>query len=127
MPAAASPSAKWTPEHDTALLRAVVATVLANRRNIYATTGLEDVAGNGGSRINQKIQQMLKKLAAAQGRPDIVDDEVAANSTARGGGAGGAPKKVKKEKNAGGPSKKRKVKVEDSDDDIKVKVSDDDE
>jgi hypothetical protein len=66
------------------------------------------VAGNGGSRVNQRVQQMLKKMCAAYGVAGVVEDEVAAAS-GKAKAEGGS---VKKE-NAG---KKRKVEVKDEDD-----------
>ncbi len=106
-----------TPEHDVSLvpthltqaliLRAITASVLASRRGIYATPGLEDVAGNGGSRVNQRVQQMLKKMCAAYGVAGVVEDEVAAAS-GKGQAEGGSVKEK--------AGKKRKVEVKDEDD-----------
>lgn len=80
------------------ILRAVVASVLANRRAIYATPGLEDVNANSGSRINQRVQQMLKKMCGAYGVSGVVEAEVASASSGKGGSGEakkGSPKKRK--------------------------------
>ncbi|BEJ02302.1 hypothetical protein CcaverHIS631_0700970 [Cutaneotrichosporon cavernicola] len=38
--------------------------LLANRRALYGTPGLEGVADHGGERINKKIQAFVRRMAA---------------------------------------------------------------
>ena len=93
---------------------------------MYATPGLEDWAGNGGSRINQRIQQMLKRLCSDYGATGIVEAQVktagarpAAGSggNGAGGGGGGAAKRARK----------RKVQEIDVKDEVKDGMEEDDE
>ncbi|KLT43983.1 hypothetical protein CC85DRAFT_326882 [Cutaneotrichosporon oleaginosum] len=94
-----------TPEHDAIILRAVTASVLASRRTIYTTPGLEAVANNGGSRINQRVQQMLKKMCAAYGLAGVVEEEVAAASGKKEGAG--------RQSNGKGTGKGKKRKIKD--------------
>jgi hypothetical protein len=45
------------------LLRAMAGLLLAHRRTLYATPGLEGVADHGGERINKKIQGFARRMA----------------------------------------------------------------
>jgi hypothetical protein len=57
----------------------MVQTILASRVGIYETPELQPWSNNGGSKINQKIQQLLKKLGSTiPGAAEIVAEEVAA-------------------------------------------------
>lgn len=62
------------------MLTSLVSLVLANRREIYKTPGLADVANNGGSRINQRILLMLRKMCNDFGERGLVDELVRAQS-----------------------------------------------
>lgn len=42
----------------------MAALLLAHRRTLYATPGLEGVADHGGERINKKIQAFARRMAA---------------------------------------------------------------
>ncbi|KLT43976.1 hypothetical protein CC85DRAFT_300897 [Cutaneotrichosporon oleaginosum] len=57
------PRDAWSDSHDEILLRAVISLILANRRNLYATPGLEGVGDHGGERINKKIQGFARRMA----------------------------------------------------------------
>ena len=64
--------------HQVALVRGMVATILSSRPAIYERPELVEVANNGGSRINQKAQQLLKTLAkSVPGAEDVVAEELA--------------------------------------------------
>ncbi|WWC94220.1 hypothetical protein V866_001060 [Kwoniella sp. B9012] len=93
----------WNDDHNIALLRASISILLTHRPDIYATLALRGVSENGGNRINQKLQQMLKKLCATYSSAEgLVEEEIKhlKDSKAAGGG------------NNGGTPKKRKVKDE---------------
>ncbi|WVQ67629.1 uncharacterized protein L199_005832 [Kwoniella botswanensis] len=67
----------WNDNHNLALLRASISLLLNHRPDIYATPALRGVSENGGNRINQKLQQMLKKLCAAYpGAEGLVEEEI---------------------------------------------------
>ncbi|BEJ13025.1 hypothetical protein CspHIS471_0301990 [Cutaneotrichosporon sp. HIS471] len=68
------PREAWSAAHDEALLRAMAVLLLANRRALYATPGLEGVADHGGERINKKIQAFARRMAADQA--SIVTEEL---------------------------------------------------
>ncbi|KAK4686729.1 hypothetical protein P7C73_g3396, partial [Tremellales sp. Uapishka_1] len=92
----------WTDTHTTSnqdiVTRAIIAELLASRTKIYQTPGLEGVSENGGSRINQKIQQILRKMSPA----GMVEEEVKKLGKGKGNGSKGAP--------GGAGGKKRKIK-----------------
>lgn len=53
--------------------------MLASRSILYAEPGLDRWSKNGGSRINQKVQQLLKKFGTTiPVVADVVAEEVAA-------------------------------------------------
>lgn len=54
--------------------------VLANRRELYRTPALADVSNNGGSRINQRLLLMMRKLCNDFGERGLVDDLVRAQA-----------------------------------------------
>lgn len=97
------------------LFRAVVRTVLTHRGEIYSCPGLGPWSSNGGSRINDKVQQLLKKFGDhVPGAAEIV----VANLK---GGKRVTPKSTPTKENkeeSKGPStpKKRKVTVKDEED-----------
>lgn len=73
----------------------MVRTLLESRSQIYATPDLAGVSDNGGNRINQKLQQVLKKLCTLYpGAEKCVEEEVEATKRSKSTGSGGnsAPK-----------------------------------
>jgi hypothetical protein len=63
------------------LFRGIVRTVLATRPTFYAEPALSQWAGNGGSNINNKLQQLLRKFGnSIPGAAEVVKEEVAALS-----------------------------------------------
>ncbi|WOO80827.1 uncharacterized protein LOC62_03G004355 [Vanrija pseudolonga] len=96
-------STAWTNEHQLSVLRHIVASSLAARPALYAQPQMAGVNGNGGSRINQKLQATLallvKQFPEAEG---MIKDEVAKLSGGKagaGGAAGGArPRENKRKK-----------------------------
>jgi len=98
----------------TASLRAMITELLASRTKIYASPSLNGVNENFGNRINQKMQQVMKKLCAACKVEGIVDEEVQ-RMTRRGsgGGAGEKGQKTKRCKVKEEPSEQAKAEQED--------------
>ncbi|WVR07089.1 hypothetical protein IAU60_004128 [Kwoniella sp. DSM 27419] len=90
------PQETWSDHHTEAMFRGIVTLVLNNRSSLYAIPQVSGVNGNGGDRINKKVQQVLKKVCEGQGVPGLVDDELK-NLKASKGGNGGSPKKRKVE------------------------------
>jgi len=85
----------------------MVRTILASRSTLYGELDLQPWSKNGGSAINQKIQQLLKKFGATiPGATEVVKEEVAALSSKKS-----TPTKAKALVTPRG--KKRKVKTED--------------
>lgn len=76
--------------------------VLANRRELYRAPGLGDVSNNGGSRINQRLLLMLRKMCTDFGERGLVDELVRAQ-------AGQARRKRKPDSE---PEDPRRVKTE---------------
>lgn len=67
------------------VLRAAVRAILTSRPNIYSEPALADLASNGGSRINDKIRQMLKRFTALYPGSDMmVREEVEKLGAAKG-------------------------------------------
>ena len=95
------------PDIQVVLFRAMVRTILASRSTLYGELDLQPWSKNGGSAINQKIQQLLKKFGATiPGATEVVKEEVAALSSKKS-----TPTKAKALVTPRG--KKRKVKTED--------------
>ncbi|WWC62018.1 uncharacterized protein I303_104605 [Kwoniella dejecticola CBS 10117] len=90
MPAEKIEKEPWAEEHTSALLQATINLVLAHRPELYATPELRGVSDNGGNRINQKLQQMLKKLCAAYpGAEGLVEAQIRSLKEAKANGSGG--------------------------------------
>jgi hypothetical protein len=88
------------------LTRILVANTLTSRSSLYASPELQAFSGNGGNKINQKIQQLLRKWCAmVPGAETIVDEEVKKLS-------GGKSRGKASPAQGGSPTKKRKVKDE---------------
>ncbi|WVW83959.1 hypothetical protein I302_105982 [Kwoniella bestiolae CBS 10118] len=87
----------WTDDHTITLLQTTINLVLTHRPDIYATQGLQGVSDNGGNRINQKLQQMLKKFCAMYpGAEGLVEEQIKLLKESKaGGGIHGTPKKRK--------------------------------
>jgi len=92
---------------------------------MYALPDLAAVNGNGGDRINKKLQQILVGLEKSHGLDGAVKEEVGRlKGMGRGGGSGKKGVKVKTEKEEGGKvkvekgagRKKRKVEKEEEED-----------
>lgn len=93
----------------TALLTSLVSLILSNRREVYSAPGLSDVANNGGSRINQRLLLMLRKMCTDFGERGLVDELVRAQQAQKPGGA----RKRKSDKSDGDEEgEERKVKME---------------
>lgn len=57
----------------------MVRTILTSRAGLYAIPELEQWSKNSGCRINQKIQQLLKKFGSSiPGAAEVVAEETAA-------------------------------------------------
>ncbi len=63
------------------LLRAMAGLLLAHRRTLYATPGLEGVADHGGERINKKIQGFARRMAGEHAA--VVGEELGKMKTGR--------------------------------------------
>lgn len=64
------------------LFRAMVQALLASRSTLYAEPALHPWSPNGASKINVKIQQLLKRFeATVPGAAEVVKEEVAALSS----------------------------------------------
>lgn len=94
-----------------ALASHIIRLVLEHRNALYAIPELADFNGNGGSRINGKIQQQLKKFeklySGAEGSTAAAVDGMKKNKS-----PGNSPKKEtakSKGKGGGSPAKKRKT------------------
>jgi hypothetical protein len=94
------------------LFRGIVRTVLATRPTFYVEPALGPWAGNRGSNINNKLQQLLRKFGATiPGAAEVVKEEVAALSAKKNTPTKPKPTTPK--------SKKRKV-VKSEDDESQV-------
>ncbi|EKD00777.1 hypothetical protein A1Q2_04969 [Trichosporon asahii var. asahii CBS 8904] len=89
----------------TALLTSLVSLILSNRREVYRAPGLSDVANNGGSRINQRLLLMLRKMCTDFGERGLVDELVRAQQAQKPGGG-------RKRKSDTAEEDERKVKIE---------------
>jgi hypothetical protein len=99
------------------IVRFIVQQALINRPALYQIPEMTDVAHNGGSRINGRLQQVLTKMVKghdpeADGAA-IVKEELATITAAKksGGGGGGT-----EGKGAGGSPKRKKAKDDDGSD-----------
>jgi hypothetical protein len=98
------------------LFRAMVQALLASRSTLYAEPALQPWSPNGGSKINVKIQQLLKRFeGTVPGAAEVVKEEVAALSAKRNTPT--KPKSLATRK-----VKKRKV-VKSEDDESQVEFS----
>lgn len=79
--------------------------VIRSRSDLYHIPELTEVAGNGGSIINQKTQQLLRKLVAVAnvGGGDLVGDAV--------GKGKGSPKKGKGKRPEITAGKRKRAKI----------------
>ena len=101
------------PDRQAALIKGIVELVIANRSSLYHLPAPGEMSFNGGSKINDKTQQILRKMVAANGVSlgDVVGEAVGKGK----GKARSTPTKPKVEGEgargaSGSPSKKRKVK-----------------
>jgi hypothetical protein len=94
------------------VVRSIIHVTLSNRALIYGNPDLTDFAGNGGSRINNKVRSYLTKFAALIPDGDkMVDEEIAKL------GKGGKPKSASANNISDKVAvKKRKVVVDDEED-----------
>jgi hypothetical protein len=89
----------------------MVRTILLSRAGLYATPELEQWSKNSGCRINQKIQQLLKKFGASiPGAAEVVAEETAALTGTKKSSTPTKPKMTT-------PKKRKVVKDEDDLDD----------
>ncbi|WWD17256.1 hypothetical protein CI109_101694 [Kwoniella shandongensis] len=96
MPAAKVEKEAWGDNHTDALIRGMIAEILARRPDLYRLPELQGVSDNGGNRINQKIQQILKKMCALYpGTEQMVEEEVQKLKGNKAASGGGTPKKRK--------------------------------
>jgi hypothetical protein len=93
----------------------MVQALLASRSTLYAEPALQPWSPNGASKINVKIQQLLKRFeGTVPGAAEVVKEEVAALSNKKN-----TPTKPK---SAAPKAKKRKV-VKSEDDESQVEFS----
>lgn len=77
------------------MVQACITMLLTNRSNLYAFPDLAHVSGNGGDRINKKLQQMLRMLERSV---DKGHGMTAAAVAALKGTGGDSQRKAKKRK-----------------------------
>jgi hypothetical protein len=78
-------------DSELAVIRGIISNTLISRPTFYAIPELSNVANNRGDRINKKLQQVLKSMAAGVGAEGMVAEELAKlgrTKKAPGGGAG---------------------------------------
>lgn len=106
-----------------AVVRSMIQLVLSNRPSIYGNADLTDFAGNGGSRINQKVRSYLSKLAALIPNGEkMVDEEIAKLGKGGKGKSGSATTTPTKS-----GAKKRKVKADEDEEEAEEEDKDEDE
>jgi hypothetical protein len=83
----------------------MVIAILTSRSSIYASPDLTDWSGNGGDKINKKIQQLLNNLGTnIPGAEQVVKEEVAKLSKKKG-----SPAKEKNGSTTPSPKKRKRV------------------
>lgn len=87
--------------------------VLSNRSIIYSTPELSEVSGNGGDRINKKIQQALKRLIQVPGAEGILQEELEKGKTGKRKSGGSSTESTPtKKKRVGGKKVKEEEEVD---------------
>jgi hypothetical protein len=77
----------------------MVRLLLGSRSQIYANPDLAGVSDHGCNRINQKLQQILKKICVTYpGAEKIVEEEVEGLKKVKGSGLGAKTPSPKKRK-----------------------------